>query len=265
MLYTLIVTHMFDVQLLSRLVSSQVNDIHQTPFIFQWHLFLHKHLIETVLYQRQQTVHMVFMDCLGMSRPLPRFKRHQSARKSKQRLLQIMAIFVCNAGKKWFMQPSLSAQQGAITGPAITFCTKKYVEGHHLATCTIRMETASILILRKVLNPDLPPHQAIIDQSEAAAPQQKATSPVSATPAAAYAASRSNTSVKKERRSSHSTGIKRERTADAGSSSKAVKREPGSSSGVAQQTPVCIDLSGIIILAGSSARRQQKAEGIDLT
>ena len=162
------------------------------------------------------------------------------------------------------MQPSLSAQQGAITGPAITFCTKKYVEGHHLATCTMRMETASILILRKVLNPDIPAHQAIIDQSEAAAPQQEATSPVGATPAAAHA-SRSNTSIKKERRSTHGTGIKRERTADAGSSSKAVKREPGSGSGVAQQTPECIDLSGIMIPAGNGARRQQKAECIDLT
>lgn len=208
---------------------------------------------------------MVFTDYLGMSRPLPRCKRHQSARKCKQLLLYVMVVFVCNAGKKWFMQPSLSAQQGAITGPAITFCTKKYVEGHHLATCTLRMETASILILRKVLNPDLPAHQAIIDQSEAAASQQEATSPVGATPAAAHAASGSNTSVKKERRSSNSTGIKRERTADAGSSSKTVKREPGSGSGVAQQTPECIDLSSIMIPAGNRSRRQREAECIDLT
>lgn len=76
-------------------------------------------------------------------------------------------------GKKWFMQPSLSAQQGEVVGKPIRFSSKVYKTVRSLMKCTIRMETAPILVLRKLLNPDIPAHQAIINQSEA--PAQNST------------------------------------------------------------------------------------------
>ncbi|KAK9824740.1 hypothetical protein WJX74_003623 [Apatococcus lobatus] len=71
-------------------------------------------------------------------------------------------------GKKWFMRPSLKADSGDIVGKPFTFSTTRYDKVRHLATLSLRMETAAILTLRKVLNPKLPAHQAIINASTAA-------------------------------------------------------------------------------------------------
>ena len=57
------------------------------------------------------------------------------------------------------MQPSLSAQAGRVTGPPVTFSTARYQTISVLADLNMKMETAAILVLRKVLNPDIPAHQ----------------------------------------------------------------------------------------------------------
>lgn len=57
------------------------------------------------------------------------------------------------------MQPSLSAQAGCVTGPPVTFSNIVYQRIRTLAEFRMQMETAAILILRKVLNPDIPAHQ----------------------------------------------------------------------------------------------------------
>lgn len=57
------------------------------------------------------------------------------------------------------MQPSLSAQAGRVTGPPVTYSPYVYQTVQVLGELSMRMETAAILILRKVLNPDLPAHQ----------------------------------------------------------------------------------------------------------
>lgn len=67
------------------------------------------------------------------------------------------------------MQPSLSAQQGEVVGKPIKFTKHVYKTVRTLMKCTIRMETATTLVLRKILNPDIPAHQAIINQSESPA------------------------------------------------------------------------------------------------
>ena len=71
-------------------------------------------------------------------------------------------------GKKWFMRPSLKADSGDIVGKPFSFSTTRYEKIRHVATLSMRMETAAILTLRKVLNPELPAHQAIINASTAA-------------------------------------------------------------------------------------------------
>lgn len=57
------------------------------------------------------------------------------------------------------MQPSLSAQAGRVTGAPVTYSPHVYQTIQGLADLSMRMETAAILILRKVLNPDTPAHQ----------------------------------------------------------------------------------------------------------
>ena len=64
------------------------------------------------------------------------------------------------------MQPSLSAQSGNITGPPVKFSQTVYGKVRDLAVLDLRMETAAILVLRKVLDPEIPEHQAIIDRSQ---------------------------------------------------------------------------------------------------
>lgn len=59
------------------------------------------------------------------------------------------------------MQPSLSAQAGGVTGPPVTYSPYVYQTVQVLDELTMQMETAAILILRKVLNPDIPAHQVI--------------------------------------------------------------------------------------------------------
>lgn len=57
------------------------------------------------------------------------------------------------------MQPSLSAQAGRVTGPPLNFSSTIYQHVRTLAELSMQMETAAILILRKVLDPDIPAHQ----------------------------------------------------------------------------------------------------------
>ena len=57
------------------------------------------------------------------------------------------------------MQPSLSAQAGRVTGPPVTYSNTVYQPIRTLVELSMQMETAAILILRKVLNPDIPAHQ----------------------------------------------------------------------------------------------------------
>lgn len=75
------------------------------------------------------------------------------------------------------MRPSLKADSGDVVGQPITFSTTRYDKIRHMATLSMRMETAAILTLRKVLNPELPAHQAIINASTAAMqPEQSSSS-----------------------------------------------------------------------------------------
>jgi len=71
------------------------------------------------------------------------------------------------AGKKWFLQPSLSAKAGGvIAGPPLTYSTNMYERVRLLAEVNLKRETAAILVLRKVLDPENPDHQAVIDSSQ---------------------------------------------------------------------------------------------------
>ena len=96
----------------------------------------------------------------------------------------------------------------------------------------MRMETAAILILRKVLNPDFPPHKAIIDQSQPE-DEQEGSSDQNIPPVAV------SNDV-----SSNRVGIKRERTGNSPGAHRAIKREP---TGVFSRTDAdeneCIDLT----------------------
>ncbi len=77
---------------------------------------------------------------------------------------QVDAVSV---GKKWFLQPSLAAKAGDVVAePPITFNTHVYRSLRVLANLKLRMETAAILVLRKVLDPENPAHQRIIDASQ---------------------------------------------------------------------------------------------------
>lgn len=83
-------------------------------------------------------------------------------------------------GKKWFMRPSLKAEAGDVVGRPVTFSTTRYTSIGSLATLSMRMETAAILTLRKVLNPANAAHQAIIDASTAAMRDEEKASSASA-------------------------------------------------------------------------------------
>lgn len=70
----------------------------------------------------------------------------------------------CFGDKKWFTQPSLPAQAGSIVDK-LNFTKYDYLGFQPLAEVTIRMETATTLLLRKILDPAKPAHQAILEQS----------------------------------------------------------------------------------------------------
>lgn len=53
-----------------------------------------------------------------------------------------------------------------MVAPPITFSTNVYKRVRVLTNLTLRMETAAILVLRKVLDPENPAHQRIIDASQ---------------------------------------------------------------------------------------------------
>lgn len=94
------------------------------------------------------------------------------------------------------------------------------------------METAAILMLRKVFNPDLPMHQAIIDQSQP--PEEHEGSTDQNFPPVAVSSDATSR-----------VGVKRERTAsNPASNNRAIKREP---TGVFGRSSIeddeCIDLT----------------------
>lgn len=102
------------------------------------------------------TIHIELM------RQLPG-QRAPAAHVSSQAAASTKAI----EGKKWFLQPSLSAKAGnVVPGPPMTFSTNIYEHVRMLAELNLKMETAAILVLRKVLDPENPDHQAIIDSSQ---------------------------------------------------------------------------------------------------
>ena len=139
---------------------------------------------------------------------LSHISRHADAKSMLQ-----LTITVC-AGKKWFLKPSLSTQQGQALPGVVKYSTKKYVTVKLLATCSMRMETAAILMLRKVLNPDFPLHQAIIDQSQAPEEQEGSTDQ-NVPPIAVSSEMTSNRAVKRERT-----------TTSPSANHRVVKREP---------------------------------------
>lgn len=148
--------------------------------------------------------------------PLQLLARHaQSYQQSCRCKAGVVALTITlHAGKKWFLKPSLSTQQGqAITG-VVNYNTKKYVSVKLLATCSMRMETAAILMLRKVLNPDFPLHQAIIYQSQAPEEQEDSTDQ-NIPPIAVSSELTSNRAVKRERTASSPSANRR-----------VIKREP---------------------------------------
>lgn len=66
-----------------------------------------------------------------------------------------------------FLQPSLSAKAGGvIAGPPLTYSTNMYERVRLLAEVNLKRETAATLVLRKVLDPENPDHQAVIDSSQ---------------------------------------------------------------------------------------------------
>ena len=95
------------------------------------------------------------------------------------------------------------------------------------------METAAILILRKVLNPDFPLHQAIIDQSEEPEEEDQEGSSNQNVPAAANDTAASSARV----------GIKRERSSMGCVPNRAIKREANSRTAPANEDFGVIDLT----------------------
>lgn len=87
------------------------------------------------------------------------------------------------------MQPSLSAQAGTVIGPPVTYSNKRHQTVRQLADLNMRMETAAILVLRKVLDPEDPAHQAIIDRSQPPDEQEEGQGESAESPAAAAAPS----------------------------------------------------------------------------
>lgn len=133
------------------------------------------------------------------------------------------------------MQPSLSAQQGHVVGKPVIFSNKSK-KVRVLATCNMRMETAATLVLRKVLDPNIASHQAIIDQSAEPheVPHCDSREVVPATVIS---------SVQK-RLPAPRVGVKRERASSTSAPSRIVKREPAAMytcSSTAQLE--CIDLT----------------------
>lgn len=77
------------------------------------------------------------------------------------------------------MLPSLKADSGSIVGQPITFTTIRYDKICRLAALSMRMETAAILKLRRILDPQNAAHKAIFRASIAAMrSEQTASSPI---------------------------------------------------------------------------------------
>lgn len=124
-------------------------------------------------------------------------------------------------GKKWFLQPSLAAKAGDVmAGPPVTFSTHVYRSLRVLTKLELRMETAAILVLRKVLDPENPAHQRIIDASQPPDEQEEGEGE-SANDTSAAASTSSPTGNALSPR-----GTKRRVKAERTQSNKAVKPEP---------------------------------------
>lgn len=72
-------------------------------------------------------------------------------------------------GKKWFLQPSANTKVGKLNNDRVHWSNHKFIQGQLLFKAELRMETCPVLMLRKILNPEKPRHQAIIDRLTGAA------------------------------------------------------------------------------------------------
>lgn len=91
------------------------------------------------------------------------------------------------------------------------------------------METASILVLRKVLDPDIPSHQDIIDRSQPPEDEEEGEGQSVPRTAASQPASNPRSAGQSSR------GVKRIK-AEQGQSNRAVKTEPGQTASRSQNS-----------------------------
>jgi len=107
-----------------------------------------------------------------------------------------------------------------VAEPPITFSTNVYQTIRILTNLTLRMETAAILVLRKVLDPENPAHQRIIDASQPPDEQEEGEGEsANVTSAAASTSSPIGNGLSPR-------GTKRRVKAEKSQSNKAVKPEP---------------------------------------
>jgi len=107
-----------------------------------------------------------------------------------------------------------------VADPPITFSTNVYQTIRILTKLTLRMETAAILVLRKVLDPENPAHQRIIDASQPPDEQEEGEGEsANVTSAAASTSSPIGSGLSPR-------GTKRRVKAEKSQSNKAVKPEP---------------------------------------
>ncbi|DBA83005.1 hypothetical protein WJX77_011326 [Trebouxia sp. C0004] len=127
-------------------------------------------------------------------------------------------------GKKWFLQPSLAAKAGdVVAAPPITFSTNVYQTVRVLTKLKLRMETAAILVLRKVLDPENPAHQRIIDASQPPDEQEEGGGESANVTSAAAAAASTSSPIGN---GLSPRGTKRRVKAERTQRNKAVKPEP---------------------------------------
>ena len=133
----------------------------------------------------------------------------------------LQQVDAASVGKKWFLQPSLAAKAGDVmAGPPVTFSTHVYRSLRVLTKLELRMETAAILVLRKVLDPENPAHQRIIDASQPPDEQEEGEGESANDTSAAASTSSPIGNALSPR------GTKRRVKAERTQSNKAVKPEP---------------------------------------
>ncbi|KAK9824726.1 hypothetical protein WJX74_001445 [Apatococcus lobatus] len=130
-------------------------------------------------------------------------------------------------GKKWFMLPSLKADSGKTVGQPFNFDMTRFDIVCRLATMSMRMETAAVLTLRKVLNPENIAHKAIMDASRAAIRDDQTTSSASGHLSAVPGDSRSvQDAARRQRRAAQSSRPARLTSSEAPGRKRPIKLEP---------------------------------------